>query len=60
MGQFLSEHFSEILSFLGGLATGRVSGSLLTLRIKREKRVSGRGSMVDQSRASAGVLTFSR
>ena len=54
MGQFLSEHFSEILTFLGGLATGGASGSLLTLHIKREKRVSGRGSMVDQSGAAAG------
>ncbi len=54
MGQFLSEHLSEILSFLGGLATGGVTGSLLTLQIKREKRVGGRGSMIDQSGALAG------
>lgn len=54
MGQFLSEHFTEILSFVGGLFTGGVGGSLVTLQIKREKRVSGRGSMVDQGGASAG------
>jgi hypothetical protein len=54
MGQFLSEHFSEIVSFIGGLATGGVGGSLLTLHIKRETRVTGGGTMTDQSGASAG------
>jgi hypothetical protein len=54
MGQFLSGHSSEILTFIGGLFTGGVGGSLLTLHIKREKRVSGRGSMADQGGASAG------
>jgi hypothetical protein len=54
MAQFLSQHFSEILSFIGGLVTGGAGGSLLTLRIKRENRVSGHGTMTNQSGASAG------
>jgi hypothetical protein len=54
MGDFLHQYVSEIWSFLAGLSGGAVGGSLITLRISRHKRVSGRGSMTDQSGSSAG------
>jgi hypothetical protein len=54
MGEFISQHVSEILSFLGGLVGGGVSGSLLTLRFGRQNKAAGGGSIVDQTNASAG------
>lgn len=47
--QLLSAHLSEILSFIAGL----VGGSLLTIAFKREYRIDGSGSVVDQSGAKA-------
>jgi hypothetical protein len=52
--QFLADHLSDIVSFVTGLVGGGVAGSLITLHITRDKRVSGSGSLVDQSGASAG------
>ena len=51
--QFIVDHFSELLSFLAGIVGGGIGGSLIALHLTRDKRVSGRGSMVDQSGASA-------
>jgi hypothetical protein len=55
-GSFVPEiltQYSEIWSFLGGLISGGIGGSLLTLRYTRQNRVTGRGSIVDQSRSKA-------
>jgi hypothetical protein len=54
MGEFISQHASEILSFLGGLVGGGAGGSLLTLRFSRQNKAWGGGSIVDQTNASAG------
>lgn len=54
MGDFLGAHASEILSFLIGLAGGGTAGSFITLRFTRQNRVTRGGSIIDQSRASAG------
>ena len=48
------EHSPEIWSFLGGLISGGVGGSLLTFRLTRTNKVSGSGSVADQSGAKAG------
>ena len=48
------EYVSEILSFIIGVISGGVTGSLLTLRFTRKNRASGGGSIVDQTNASAG------
>src|ERR1700722_5196632 len=47
---FLDQHFSEILSFIGGVITG-VFGSLLSIHIKKTKTNSakGRATVIDQS-----------
>jgi hypothetical protein len=50
---FILSHAHELGSFLGGLIVGAVGGSLITLRIARENRVRGSGSITDQSRARA-------
>jgi hypothetical protein len=52
--EFLSQHLSEILGLLAALVAGGVGGSLITLRITRQNRVSGSGSVADQAGASAG------
>lgn len=49
MEALISQHFSEILSFVGGL----LGGSLLTLTITKNTVRNG-GSVVDQSKARAG------
>lgn len=46
----LKEHVSEIISFLAGLG----GGSLLTLRLTRHQRATGRGTISDQRRVRAG------
>ncbi len=48
MLDFVTQHSSQILSFLGGL----VSGSLLTFQLTKN-RATGTGSVVDQSRSRA-------
>jgi hypothetical protein len=53
MGEFLLHHASEIWTFIAGLVAGGIGGSLITLRITRQ-RVSGRGSITDQSGSAAG------
>lgn len=50
MGDFLNQHLSEILSFIGGLA----AGSFLTITIKRSHTAKDNSSVVDQSGATAG------
>ena len=52
--EILAKYVAEIWSFIGGLAAGAVGGSLLTLRYTRTTSASGHGSIVDQSRTSAG------
>ena len=52
MDQFISEHWDAIGTFLGGLATGAVGGSLLTLRLTKTNRAGG--NIIDQSHAAAG------
>jgi hypothetical protein len=54
MPEILTQYSSEIWSFLGGLFGGGIGGSFLTLRYTRQNRVSGSGSVVDQSRSKAG------
>jgi hypothetical protein len=51
---FLSNHLSEILSFLGGLVSGGTAGSLITFRVTRQLRLSGSGRITYQSHARAG------
>jgi hypothetical protein len=51
---FILSHAHELGSFLGGLVVGAAGGSLITLRIARQNRVPGSGSIADQSRARAG------
>jgi hypothetical protein len=54
MGETLARHASEILSFVTGLVSGGIGGSLVTLRFSRQNRATGGGSIVDQTNASAG------
>ena len=54
MGDFLSQHASAIGSFIAGLLTGGVTGSLITLRITGRNQVLRGGSITDQSRSVAG------
>lgn len=54
MGEFFRVHASEIFSFLVGLAGGGTTGSLITLRFTRQNRITRGGSIVDQSKGSAG------
>jgi hypothetical protein len=54
VGDFLSQHASEIWSFIAGIVGGGAGGSLLTLRLTRQNKVLGSGSIVDQGRARAG------
>jgi len=54
MPELFGQYSSEIWSFVGGLIGGAVGGSLLTLRITRQNRVSHGGSIVDQSGSRAG------
>jgi hypothetical protein len=54
VGDFLSQHASEIWTFLTGLAGGGAAGSLITLRFMRQNIVRGSGTIVDQDRARAG------
>jgi hypothetical protein len=51
--EFLSAHAYEIGSFIGGLIAGGIGGSLITMRLTRQHRVIGGGSVADQSRARA-------
>lgn len=44
----------SIWTFLGGLLSGGVAGSLLTLHFTRQNSASGNGTAVDQSSARAG------
>ncbi len=53
MGDFIGHYASQLGSFLGGLIAGALGGTLLTLRITSKKVVGPRGTMVDQSGASA-------
>lgn len=51
MREFVTQHISEILSFLGGLVTG----SVITITFQYTRNRAGPGaSVVDQSRSSAG------
>jgi hypothetical protein len=52
--EFLSQYASTIGSFVAGLIGGGAIGSLLTLRITGRNHLSGKGSVVDQSRSRAG------
>lgn len=45
---------SEIWTLLGGLISGLLGGSLLTLKLTKSQRVNGSGISVDQSKAKAG------
>ncbi len=49
MPQIISQHFSEILSFIAGA----LGGSFLTFTLTRN-RADGSGTVVDQSRSRAG------
>jgi len=54
MGEMITTHATQIWTFLAGLVSGGLGGSLLTLRFGRQYRASSQGSIVDQSRSSAG------
>jgi hypothetical protein len=54
VSEFFSHYASLIGSFIAGLIGGGTIGSLLTLRITGRNRLSGKGSVVDQSRSKAG------
>lgn len=43
----------ELWSFLGGLISGLLGGSLLTLHFTKTMRADRKGNTVDQSRARA-------
>jgi hypothetical protein len=47
---FLINHLSQIGSFFAGA----LGGSLITLKVTRQNRLQGDGSLVDQSNARAG------
>ncbi|MDI1345076.1 MAG: hypothetical protein PSV22_13375 [Pseudolabrys sp.] len=53
MAEYLSQHASQIWSFLAGIVGGGLGGSLLTVHFTRN-RVSGRGTVTDQSKSVAG------
>lgn len=50
---FLSNHATEIWSFVAGLAGGGTAGSLLTMKFSRNNKASSQGVAVDQTNASA-------
>ena len=50
MVAFLSQHLSEILSFLAGL----LGGSLITIRVQKTNSAKGNSTLIDQSRAQSG------
>lgn len=50
MLNLITQHWSQIVSFLAGLA----GGSFLTLHIKREQRAKGQAVISDQRRSQAG------
>jgi hypothetical protein len=54
MVDFYTQHSSEIWSFVGGLLTGGIGGSFITLKISGRNVVQGGGSLIDQSSSSAG------
>ena len=54
MADFLAQHAAAIWSFLTGLISGGAAGSLITYRVTRTNRASGRASIVDQSGSTAG------
>lgn len=56
MPDFISQHASEIVSGVLGLLGGGAIGSILTLKIVRNKNIkaSSQGTAIDQSRATAG------
>jgi hypothetical protein len=55
MIEFISNHASQIGSFILGLFGGGAAGSLITLRITGGRnQVSRRGTVTDQSRSFAG------
>lgn len=44
----------DLWNFLGGLISGLVGGSLLTLQLTKTVRANNSGNAVDQSNARAG------
>jgi len=50
IGDFLAAHATEIWSALGGV----LAGSLITLKVTRQNKVSGHGSVLDQSGSKVG------
>lgn len=54
MSDFIRAHANEMWSFIAGLFGGGAGGSLLTLKLTRQNRVTGRGSIADQRGATAG------
>ncbi len=51
---FFANHVKDVGTFLGGVLTGALGGSLITLRFMRKNSVKGGGSISDQSGARAG------
>lgn len=45
---------AEFWTFLGGLISGAIGGSLITLSVKKNQTVKGSGTNTDQSGATAG------
>jgi hypothetical protein len=54
VSDFIAQHAAELWSFLTGLIGGGAAGSLVTYRVTRSNRASGRASIVDQSGSAAG------
>ena len=54
MLEFYHTYLSEIWSFIGGLVSGGIGGSLITVRLNRQNLAQGKGSIVDQSKSTAG------
>jgi hypothetical protein len=47
-------HADQLGAFVGGLLTGALGGSFLTLRITRQNRLGNDSTVTDQRRARAG------
>ena len=55
MNEFVSQHISEIVSFIIGLVGGGTVGSILTLKFGGKNiTATSQGTAVDQSKARAG------
>ena len=48
------EYWAEILSFIGGVISGAIGGSLLTVNLQKRNTAKKGSTVIDQSDARAG------